>query len=178
MKLRAPRLMAASLIAMLVALAAVDAFGGRGSLKYGKKSRMPWRRFGGGDSYPGESRKSSADRRPKVRQRHTLQDKFVSPAPDIDPGTLFAEPPAGSQRILASGKSYAYHGGLYYQRMLVSGKVAYRVVEPPFGAVVDAIPSGAVKSEEGGKVHFKVGDTTYRRILRNGEVAYIVSKAG
>ncbi len=176
MKLTGSTFVAVALIVVVAALSATDALGGRGSLRHGKKSRMPWNRTAG-DSYAGESRKSSADKRRSVKTEHTLKESTVPAVPRGDLGAEFAEPPPDGQKLYVTGKTYVYRAGIYYQRVLVSGEVVYRVVEPPFGAIVDTLPSDYETVEKDGSTQYKVDDTFYRRILRGGDVAYIVTKA-
>ena len=37
---------------------------------------------------------------------------------------------------------YYYDDGLYYQEVYAEGEVAYQVIEPPIGAVVEELPAG------------------------------------
>lgn len=166
-------------VAAAILLVPTDADGGRGSLKHGKKSRLKWDRnkWGGGDSYPGESRKSSSDRRPKRRDEAPPADHTFPAVPRGAPGTVIAELPKGAESVYAGGRRFHYSGGVFLAKKTGSQQDGYEIVAPPYGAVVDAVPSDFEKKQVGTTTYYVIDGVYYRRIMRSDEISYIVSKA-
>jgi len=171
---------ASALLACMTADLIAGRAGRGGSIRGGARKnapRLPGNKYAYGDSYAGESRKSSADRRRSSPEpRPSIQDKTVSAVPRGNAGEKVQTLPAGANELYAGGRKIYYYAGIYYRPVYVSGEVSYVTEDPPYGAVVTELPSDFTIEEIGGTTYYIVDGDYYRRIFRGGEVAYIVTK--
>jgi hypothetical protein len=77
---------------------------------------------------------------------------------------MLARPPATSTTVVVSGTSYMYADGAYYERVVYSGDVSYRVVNAPVGAVITTLPGGCTTTIMGGVSVQQCGTTYYQRV--------------
>lgn len=80
-------------------------------------------------------------------------------APRYEPGHKLARVPDEARKIHYHGKLYRYHKGVYY-RYIDDG---FRVVEPPLGLVVPAIPPRADTIVIDGNVYYVAEGVYYTR---------------
>ena len=66
-------------------------------------------------------------------------------------GTMLAKPPAAATPVVVTGSTYYYADNVYYTRVMTSGTVAYQVIAPPAGIIIDA--AGRLQERAGRQRH-------------------------
>ena len=77
-------------------------------------------------------------------------------------GAMIRTPPPAYTTVVVSGSPYYYAEGSYYTEVYNGGEVAYQVVAPPVGAVVQVLPSGCVDHAVGGVIYKSCGGYYYQ----------------
>ena len=81
--------------------------------------------------------------------------------------------PRKTHSFLLHGINYYYQYGTYYK----SYQGGYEVVEPPIGAVIDALPRGYEEVVLSGITYYHLDDNYYKAFVNSkGKVAYELVK--
>lgn len=98
----------------------------------------------------------------KAKKEHHLKN--------VKRGTIIKFLPNGHRKVVVGKKHYFYHGGVYY----IAATSGYKVVRPPIGAIVYALPSGYEEIYIDGETYYLIDEIYYKSEIRQGKQVFIV----
>ncbi len=117
-------------------------------------------------------------RTPVTRVYYPARRVVVAPrpvvvAPIYRPGIVIASLPAYYGIAWVGRVPYYYSGGVFYVK--TEGTESYKVVLPPQGTIVPALPDGSVKTMIDGKPYYEFQGIIYKEVIIDNSIKYEVS---
>ena len=92
-------------------------------------------------------------------------------------GATVEHPPAQVTNVYVNNENLGYSNGAYYKQEPAAqegGDPSYKVIKPPVGATVDALPDDAKKETVDGNDYYEYADTYYQVFQSGSQVIYRV----
>jgi hypothetical protein len=111
-----------------------------------------------------------------VKETNNGQEGYtvVSPPPNYELEKL----PPDAEEVTVEDETYYFSRveSTFYTDIQRDGKTVYVIVDAPLGALVDALPKGAIEHEEDGETVYQYGDTFYvKETDESGKTCWVVT---